>query len=187
MHLLNDFEINTLSEDGIKTLYKIFENDFITNTTHLTKDSISFPIEIKYHHKCPCPFGGSQKPKKFWHVITRDKKNPSKSNNPCLDAKEKIRAYDKARAKRIHWIKIFIDTWQTDSNLDYFYQQRGNNEDNLIIWHQNEKFLVVIRRIGSNSDRYLVSSFVIHDKEKHRYTKQLKEYVDKKPTGIEWF
>lgn len=185
MTLINNVDINTLSANGINTLYEIFENDFITNQTCLKKGSESFPIDVKHLETCPCPFGGSSKPEKFWHVITRDKKKSSKSNNPCPDVKEKKRSYDKSRAKRIHWIKICIDTWQTNSKLVFFYQNRTNRENNLVIWNKEGKFLVIIKKIGTDISKYLVSSFIVHDDEK--FENQFKAYWDAAPTGIEWF
>jgi hypothetical protein len=187
MTLLNHFEINTLNTAGIELLYQIFENDFIRNRTFLAKQAQSFQIDVKEGSLCPCPFGNSYKPEKFWHVVTRDKKNTQKSNNPCPDPKEKLRAYDKARAKRIHWIKILIDHWQSDPEIVHFYQTRSSREDNLLLWHKKEKFLVIIRRIGRANNRYLVSSYVLHDTEEYRYDKQLKEYLKNAPTGMEWF
>lgn len=187
MTLLNAFEINTLSSYGIEMLYELFKDDFITNQTSLTKNGTSFPIDIKRHVTCPCPYGNTHKPEKFWHTITRDKKNGRTGNNPCPDHRESQRIYDKARAKRIKWIKILIDNWQTDSNIVHFYQQRNTREDNLILWHKQKKFLVIIRKIGRTTNRFLVSSYLLFDTEEHRYERQLQRYNRSAPTGSEWF
>lgn len=187
MTLLNYIEINTLTAEGIELLYPFFDNDFICNRTYLTNGIHSFQIDVREGKCCPCPFGNTQKPEKFWHVITRDKENSKKSNNPCPNPKERLRTYDKARAKRIHWIKILIDQWQSDPEIVHFYQTRSSREDNLLLWHKKEKFIVIIRRIDKNKNRYLVSSYIVHETEEYRYKKQLKKYQENAPTGMEWF
>jgi hypothetical protein len=106
--------------------------------------------------------------------------------NPCSEPKERKRRYDKARAKRIHWIKPTIEQWQSNVEIQHFYQQRGN-KTNLILWNTTKSFLVVIRKLSNSSDKFLVSSYLVHESEVARYENQLKEYNECKPTGLEWF
>ena len=187
MKLLNQYEINTLNAEGIEYLFNIFKKDFIDNKTYLVKGTDSLEIDINEEETCPCPHGNEEKPERFWHVITNTKKTSVKAKNPCLDPKEAERSYDKARAKRIHWIKILIDNWQTDSNLSHFYQTRSGQK-NLIIWERKENFLIIIRKIRNDNTRFLVSSYIVYDEEaEYRYKKQLKRYDKNKPTGEEWF
>jgi hypothetical protein len=176
----------TLNEMGIEDLFAIFKKDFIDNKTHLSKGTQKYLINVKKDNCCPCPFGNSSKPERFWHIITKDEYNRRARNNPCLDAKEKNRKYDVARAKRIHWIKIIIDSWQTDENIKHFYQRRGNKVS-LILWHSEKDFLIIIRKESNSSDRFLISSYLIFRSEIRRYEKQLKEYEENSPTGDEWF
>lgn len=187
MNLLNHFEINTLNNQGIDILFEIFKRDFIDSRTYLTNGTNSYQINVNETNVCPCPYGNGEKPEKFWHVITRDKNNSQKSNNPCPDEHEKKRVYDKARAKRIHWIKEIIDNWLSNNDIVFFYQTRGTRQNNLIIWHKKEKFIVIVRKISNTSTRYLVSSYILHDSEEYRYEKQLKNYIKNSPTGEEWF
>ena len=176
----------TLNEIGIKELFTIFKKDFIDNETYLTKGTQKYFINVKKDNCCPCPFGNSLKPERFWHIITKDEDNYRTRNNPCLDIKERNRKYDVARAKRIHWIKIIIDTWQIDSKIKYFYQKRGNKV-NLILWHSEKDFLIIIRKESNSFDRFLVSSYMIYRNKIRGYEKQLKEYEENAPTGDEWF
>jgi len=176
----------TLNEMGIEDLFAIFKKDFIDNKTHLSKGTQKYLINVKKDNCCPCPFGNSSKPERFWHIITKDEYNRRARNNPCLDVKEQNRKYDVARAKRIHWIKIIIDSWQTDVNIKHFYQRRGNKVS-LILWHSEKDFLIIIRKESHSSDRFLVSSYLIYRDKIRGYEKQLKEYEENAPTGDEWF
>lgn len=176
----------SLNVTSVEELFAIFKRDFIDTTTYLTKGEQNFTINPKKENCCPCPFGNTSKPERFWHIITKDERNHSTRNNPCLDAKEKSRKYDVARAKRIHWIKIIIDNWQSDEKIKYFYQKRGNKV-NLILWHSEKSFLIIIRKESNSSDRFLISSYLIYRTEIRRYEKQLKEYEANAPMGIEWF
>ncbi len=186
MKLLNQYEINTLNTEGIEILFDIFHQDFIETKTYLTKGSISYAIDVRESETCPCPFSKTDKPERFWHVITRDKKNSQKSNNPCPDEYEKKRVYDKSRAKRLHWIKPFIENWQNDSQLVHYYQKK-QGKVNLIIWNESLKFLIVIRKLSNNLERFLVASYNVFDDEKHRFHNKLDRYNRESPTGDEWF
>jgi len=185
--ILTDFNIKTLNKEGIEKLFNIFKRDFIDNQTILQKEDISFDIDVKADKLCPCPFGNNvSKPERFWHIITITENKVKHKNNPCPDKIEKNRKYDEARAKRIHWIKILIDNWQTDDDIEYFYQKR-ENKVNLIIWHIKKDFLVIIRKLSHTNDKFLVSSYLIYRSEIRRYEKQLKEYKEEAPNGLEWF
>gem|GEM_PF-1327763 len=186
MIILTSMSLSTLNVTSIEELFTIFKKDFIDNETYLTKDTQSYFINVKKDSCCPCPFGKTPKPERFWHIITKDERNPRARNSPCLDTKEKNRKYDVARAKRIHWIKIIIESWQTDEKIKHFYQKRGNKV-NLILWHSEKDFLIIIRKESNSSDRFLISSYLIYRSEIRRYEKQLKKYEENAPTGDEWF
>ena len=186
MIILTSMPLSTLNVTSIEELFAIFKKDFIDTQTYLAKDEQSFNINVKKENCCPCPFGNTPKPERFWHIITKDEYNPRARNNPCLNTKEKNRKYDADRAKRIHWIKIIIDNWQSDEDIKHFYQRRGNKR-NLIIWHIKRDFLVIIRKESNSSDRFLISSYLVFRSEIKRYEKQLKEYEENAPTGDEWF
>lgn len=186
MIILTSATLRTLNPITIEELFSIFKRDFIDNETYLTKEEQSYLINVKKEHCCPCPFDNTPKPERFWHIITKDEYNPRARNNPCLNNKEKNRKYDEARAKRIHWIKIIIDNWQSDEDIKHFYQRRGNKK-NLIIWHTKRDFLIIIRKESNGSDRFLISSYLIFRSEIRRYEKQLKEYKENAPIGDEWF
>jgi len=186
MIILTSATLTTLNPISIEELFAIFKRDFINNETYLSKKEQRYLISVKKENCCPCPFGSTPKPERFWHIITKDEYNPRARNNPCLNEKEKNRKYDVARAKRIHWIKIIIDSWQSDEDIKHFYQRRGNKR-NLIIWHTKRDFLIIIRKESNSSDKFLISSYLIFRSEIRRYEKQLKEYEENAPTGEEWF
>lgn len=187
MYVLTSANIATFNATGIAELFTIFKRDFIDHQTYISQGSTQFLISVKEYDTCPCPFSHEAKPEGFWHIITTDK-NVTKDNkvNPCPDIQEKKRRYDSARAKRIHWIKLIIDALETDRDIKHFYQKRGN-KINLILWHTTRDFLVIIRKLSHSSDKFLVSSYLIHSNQRYRYKKQLKEYEENKPTGLEWF
>ena len=186
MIILTSTTLTTLNPTSIEELFTIFKRDFIDNETYLSKEEQHYLVNVKKENCCPCPYGNTPKPERFWHIITKDEYNPRVRNNPCLNEKEKNRKYDSARAKRIHWIKIIIDSWQSDEDIKHFYQRRGNKR-NLIIWHTKRDFLIIIRKESNRSDRFLISSYLIFRSEIRRYEKQLKEYEENAPTGDEWF
>lgn len=186
MTILTHPDITTLNELNIEKLFDIFKRDFIDNKTSLKKGSTSFFVDVKADKICPCPFTKEDKPERFWHIITKEEKQTRHRNNPCPDRVEKYRKYDEARAKRIHWIKILIDSWQTDAKIKHFYQRRAS-KTTLVIWHTTKDFVVIVRKLSNTTDKFLVSSYLIFRTEIRRYEKQLREYEAEAPNGLEWF
>lgn len=187
MFILTSTNIETFNKLGVAELYTYFKNDFLDIDLKIRKGAFSFDIDVKKDETCKCPFFDDQKQERFWHIITTDKDvNRSNRINPCSEPKERKRRYDKARAKRIHWIKPTIEQWQSNVEIQHFYQKRGN-KTNLILWNTTKSFLVVIRKLSNSSDKFLVSSYLVHESEVARYENQLKEYNECKPTGLEWF
>lgn len=179
--------IDTFCHEGVSELFSVFKNDFIDNTLTITKNSVSYAIDVKPHITCRCPFVSDEKSERFWHLITTDI-NANRNNrvNPCPSPKERKRRYDTARSKRIHWIKSVIEQWHTEPEIKHFYQKRGNKV-NLVLWYTNRNFAVIVRKLSHSSDRFLVSSYLVYESEVYRYKKQLKEYEKNAPLGIEWF
>ncbi len=186
MITLTHSELTTLNETNIEKLFDIFRRDFIDNQTLLQKGSTSFLIDVKADKICPCPFSKEDKPERFWHIITKEEKRTKHRNNPCPDKIERNRKYDEARAKRIHWIKILIDNWQSDDDIKHFYQKR-DYKTTLVIWHTTRDFLIIVRKLSNTNDKFLVSSYLVYRSEIRRYEKQLREYNKEKPNGLEWF
>jgi TusA-related sulfurtransferase len=186
MYILNNVE--TFSKETIERLFNIFKNDFINNKTYLKKGSVQYLIDVKEEIVCPCPFeNGEPKPERFWHIITNvitNEKNNSKHRNPCPSPENK-RRYDKARAKRIHWIKIIIDNWQNNEDIKYFYE-RVNGKETLHIWHTKKDFLVLIRKESNSSSRFLVSTFLIYKNRRQQYRKRLRRF-EENTNQIDWF
>jgi len=110
MLILTSTSISTLNRVGIEELFTIFKEDFMENETYLRKDTQDYFINVKKEICCPCPFGNINKPERFWHMVTKETQNRRVRNNTSSDEKEKKRTYDSARAKRIHWVKILIDS-----------------------------------------------------------------------------
>jgi hypothetical protein len=144
------------------------------------------PIDIKQDKICCCPFGKDDKPERFWHIITKRENDKKRCNNPCPTDREKNRTFCSARAKRVHLIKYIIEHIQTDSDINYFYQSK-RRDHRLIIWHTKWSFLVILKKIGSNPQKFLVTSFIVHKNKVDRYKKEFKRYEKYKPTGEEWF
>lgn len=167
---------------NIEFLFEKFKEDFIDNTVYLA----SMPICIKKEITCCCPFGKEDKPERFWHIITKKEDDKKKCNNPCPEAKEKNRAFCTARAKRIHRIKYLIENLQTDESINYYYQSK-KRDSKLIIWHTKWSFLVIIKKIDSKPEKFLVTSFIVHQNKINRYQKEFRRYERQKPTGEEWF
>jgi len=187
MFVLTSSNIDIFCSQGVGELFSVFKNDFMDDTLDISKNGVSYGIDVKPHITCTCPFASDQKPEKFWHLITTDiKANRTNRINPCSSPKERKRRYDSARSKRIHWIKPVIQQWQTEPNIRHFYQKRGNKV-NLVLWYTNRNFAVIVRKLSQSSDRFLVSSYLIYETEVYRYKKQLKEYEKSAPLGIEWF
>jgi len=153
MIILTYPEIKTLNEVNIEKLFDIFRRDFIDNQTILQKGTTSFIIDVKADKICPCPFTKEDKPERFWHIITKEERRIKDKNNPCPDKNEKNRKYDEARAKRIHWIKIVIEQWQSDRNIKHFYQKR-QSKTTLVIWHIEKDFVVIDRKLSNTNDKF---------------------------------
>jgi len=189
MIILNSKNIEDGNQEGIEELFEHFRRDFIENDTFLKKDGQYFFINIKKNIICPCPYRNKEdKPERFWHIISQksDKIKDSKiKKTPC---KKENRKYDKARAKRIHWIKILIDNWLEDEDIKHYYQKDNKrNRYNLLIWDRNRDFVVIIRKESNSSDRFLITSYIIHGNKKHKYKKEYEEYLENAPLGVEWF
>ena len=182
MHILND--TNNFDRETIEKLFDIFKNDFIENDTCLKKGRISFIIDIKKNIVCPCTFeNGEPKPERFWHIITNEKIK-SNHKNPC-PSHENNRGFDKARAQRIHWIKIIIDNWQNEEDIKYFYE-KVKGKETLHIWHIKKDFIVLIRKESNSSSRFLVSTFLIYKNQRQRYRKRLRKF-EENTNQIDWF
>lgn len=179
-----------LNREDIESLYEQFKSDFIDNVVILTDGSKSYPIDVKAHVVCDCPFEGSSKAERFWHIITKKEDDTSKRNNPCPEELEKNRIYCNARASRIHWIRYLIENWRDDvghPSIKTYYQEHGTRESRLIIWDMSRDFLIVIKKLDRNFEKFLVTSYIVHGNKKKRFEKELKRYEKKKPLGCEWF
>jgi len=183
MMLLND--VDFFSQETIEKLFTIFEKDFIKNDTYLSDGRIKYLIDVKEKNFCICPFGNLNKPERFWHIITKKVNENQRTNNPCRGI-ESNRIYDPARAKRIHWIKPIITNWLSDDDIVHFYEKIKGKET-LHLWHQKKDFIVIIRKESNNSNRFLVSTYLVYKDQRHRYKKRLRKYNENKPIGIEWF
>lgn len=180
LHLRDKNNINTID---IEKIYTIFKNDFIINPTYLTDGTTNYIIDVDATNTCPCKLGNNPKPKTFWHIITKKLTNNRLKNNPCLHDTERNRTYCGFRASRIPWIKYTIDNFQNNSIVEHYYEENGKK---LILLLSYQDFLVIIKKIHGTS-RYLVTSYIIHTKERNGILRKLKKYNDKKPLGVEWF
>ena len=184
MRVLSNVEL--FNEQTIELLFKYFSNDFINNSTYLTNGNKYYKVNIKEGKVCNCPFDNTNKPERFWHIITKKENEKLKRNNPC-PSPENRRIYDPARAKRIHWIKPIIKEWLSNPDIVHFYEKLQGKET-LHIWHTKYDFLIILRKESHNSKQcFLVSTYLIYKDQRQRYKKRLKRYKNNKPIGFEWF
>lgn len=175
---LISMNINTFNSKGIAELFLIFKNDFLDSQPLLQLDGRTYIIMVDKRNTCSCPFTGSNKCERFWHIVTTSRNSNKKNRcNPCPDKYEKRRKYDSARAKRIHWIKPIIEECESNINIKHFFQKRGN-KTSLVLWHTVSNFVVIIRKIGKVDTKFLVTSYLIYQNQVHKYKKQLKEYEE---------
>ncbi len=165
-----------LNEIDIKTLFTIFEYDFIENQSVMTINSIPYTITVKPKVVCSCPFSLDKKPERFWHIITRKENDCKKRNNPCPEDKEKNRVYDVSRAKRIHWIKQTLDNMENE-HIKYFYEENG--QPTHFIWDTKRFFMVLIKHLG-RSQNLLVTAYPVHKNKYRDFQKRLNRYEKKK-------
>ena len=172
-------------EKTIELLFEYFNNDFIINQTYLIDNQNKYVIDVKSNIVCRCPFGNTEKPERFWHIITKKEDNRIRCNNPCPSPENK-RIYDPARAKRIHWIKPIIENWLSNPDIVYFYEKLSGKET-LHIWHRKLDFLIILRKESNKSNRFLVSTYLVYRNQRQRYRKRWEKYERNKPIGFEWF
>lgn len=155
--LIVQYDDSKTVRENLDILYRYFEDDFITDTTTLNNQ---YDIEIDTLST------KKNKPKIFWHVITRDKEVRVRRGRTRQI--KKIRKFDENRAKRIRWIKYLIVNFdKVDRNiLSFFYEEtEGKNRGKLrlYIWAKDHDYVVIIEKLNSNSS-FLVTAFYIDEK-----------------------
>jgi hypothetical protein len=166
---LIDFEDKT-EDEIIEFLYGIFKEHFINNNTFLA-DKIYIDPKIDDKER------GMDKPKIYWHIISK------------VNQRSKKREFDSKRACRIHWIKPIILNNQ-NPKIKLFYHLEKNEKIRLYLWADNVDFIVILQKLGRASS-YLVTSFYIdRDYNKNIYEKRYENYINKKDLNLkdcEWF
>ena len=171
--VLNDETI--CNSQDIEVLFKVFKNDFIDETATLNLGGIDYNITVKPNVCCECPYGKEDKPERFWHIITTKEFNSKKKNNPCPDDKEKNRAYNVARAKRIHWIKQTIENIN-ENHIEYFCEI--GKQLTHFLWDTKRFYIVLVKHLGK-SENLLVTAFPVHQNKYRDYKARLKKYKKK--------
>ena len=154
--LIIQYDSTRSVRENLERLYKYFEDDFIINTTTLNKQ---YDIKIDTLSK------KNNKPKIFWHVITREKEVRTRRGRTWQI--KKIRKFDKNRAKRIRWIKhLILNFDKVNRNiLAFFYRETsGQNRGKLrlYIWAKDHDYIVILEKLNRNSS-FLVTAFYIDD------------------------
>ena len=154
--LIVQYDSTKTVRENLENLYKYFEDDFITNTTTL-KNQYDLVIDMLSQKK--------NKPKIFWHVITRDKEIRVRRGRTWQT--KKIRKFDENRAKRIRWIKhLILNFDKTNRNIfSFFYREtEGINRGKLrlYIWAKDHDYIVIIEKLNANSS-FLVTAFYIDE------------------------
>lgn len=139
---------------NLEKLYEYFKDDFISNETYLnTQYKIDIDMLSTQYNK----------PKIFWHVITREEEIRVRRGRTWQI--KKVRKFDKNRAKRIRWIKHLILNFNDTANniFTFFYTETtGANRGKLrlYIWAKEHDYVVIIEKLNSNSS-FLVTAFFI--------------------------
>lgn len=105
-----------------ESLYRIYLADIV-------KANLSFnglPIRCQYRPPSKNKHFG------FWHVISEGKI-------------EDDRLPDLRRCERIHWIAYLITHTDTDAEISWWENKRGNNT-HVVIWHELENFAVILAK-----------------------------------------
>ena len=166
-----------LNKIDIEELFKIFKNDFISNQAIFTLDEIDYIITVKELVTCNCPYGGKDKPERFWHIISKKELEQKKQNNPCRNDREKSRAYCPARAKRIHWIKETIDGFiKGEEHIKYFMEDKGSITH--FLWDTKRFYIVLIKQLGK-SGTLLVTAYPVYKNKYRDYRARLRKYEKK--------
>jgi len=66
MFVLTSSNIDIFCSQGVGELFSVFKNDFMDDTLDISKNGVSYSIDVKPHITCTCPFASDQKPEKFW-------------------------------------------------------------------------------------------------------------------------
>jgi|GEM_PF-528634 len=157
------------ARENLEILYKYFEDDFITKTTVLNN-------QYKIHIDNSPDSLKKNKPKIFWHIITRNKEVRVRRGRTWQT--KKIRKFDTNRAKRIRWIKYLIVNFDKVENniLSFFYREtEGKNRGKLrlYIWAKKYDYIVILEKLNKSSS-FLVTSFYID--ESYKKTSYQKRY-----------
>lgn len=165
---LIDFEDKT-EDEIIEFLYEIFKEQFIDNHTFLADKIYIDPKKDDIER-------GMDKPKIYWHIITRKERG--------------IRRLDRPRASRLHWIKLIILNYRHQS-VKFFYYYEDNGKIRLYLWAYNKNFAVILQKIGQNNSSYIVTSFYIdNDRKRGIFERKYQNYlnnVDNNLRNCEWF
>ena len=148
---------NRTEDEIIAFLYGIFKEHFIDNDTYLA-DTIYIDPKSDDMER------GMDKPKIYWHIITRKERGR--------------RRLDRHRASRLHWIKLIILN-HTHQTIKLFYYYEDNGKIRLYLWAYNEDFAVILQKIGKENSSYIVTSFYI-DNEHKNIIPQEKQTIFKK-------
>lgn len=134
----------------LEAVYQFFKQDFIDNQPNFR----GVRLGLKKH---PLSQG---KEATFWHMVSEGDD-------------EANREPDFRRMERIKWPAVLINNSEY-SCLKVWENTRTGNKTNILIFHENEEYLVVLRR----GNGYLLPWTAYMVTEKPRKRKLLKEYQD---------
>lgn len=151
-------------------LYPIFEQDFVATKTYINKSIYIDPKSWSKEEGKECS---------FWHLVT---KNDSQANGRYLDTQ---------RAERLHWIKPIIEN-HSSAEITMFYhrQTSGKKHIRLYLWAKQEKFVVILQKLGRSSS-FLVTSFYLSNPSKEKdynaWAANYESKMDSNLKDVEWF
>ena len=152
--LLVDFKPE---EDQIKTMYKHYIEDFVTNPIKVNgKQVVTFSEKSKIKLF-------SNFPETFIHLITREIKYANQ------------RFYDCNRANRIHWIKPILESY-TDKSIFYY---RWKDEKGIVkdhFWLFEKDFLIVLKEY--KTDYRIITAFLVDNDDKIKFFERYKNFKE---------
>lgn len=156
--MLNLPELVKIPDDAISQvpeLFRIFKRDFIDNITYF----MAYPVII------PRPKEEEKYPEIFWHIISKQGKKGSKSNE--------TREIDYERAKRLCWIKPVIQNYRDEEITGWkskeFDKNAGKELEKYYLWYKNGKFLVILKCIQTKTKKFFIATsfYVFENNVKH--------------------
>lgn len=139
--LLTDLDDQGLNQYQLDQIYAVFHQHFLVDGVLI--DQVRLKI---YVQKSRIP-QFKNKPETFVHIVTRDAN------------KIGHRAFDKARANKVHWIKPILVNCIDARILVFDRQHDKTGKPQRYFWFKDKDFVVILRNY--HKDNFLVTAFCV--------------------------